>query len=70
MNWLRAVWLESIGLFVDDAGFATAILVWLMLCWLVLPRLGLVSILPPVILFAGLVVILARSALAGAKRQR
>ena len=62
MNWLKSIWSELIGLFVDDGSFAVAILLWLLICWLVLPRLGFPAILSPAILFAGLIVILAQSA--------
>lgn len=63
MNWLQSIWSELIGLFVDDGNFALSILIWLIACGLALPHLGLPAFLPPVILFAGLVVILARSAI-------
>ena len=63
MNWLKPIWSELIGLFVDDGSFALSILIWLIACGLVLPRLGLLSFLPPVILFIGLVVILTLSAM-------
>jgi hypothetical protein len=59
MNWLKPIWSELIGLFLDDGSFALSILIWL----IVLPRLGLLSFLPPVILFIGLVVILTLSAM-------
>jgi hypothetical protein len=62
MSWLKSIWSEFLGLFVDDGSFALAILVWLVSCWLVLPRLGLSSVWPPAILFAGLIVILGWSA--------
>ena len=62
MRWIKSVWSEFFGLFVDDSSFAIAILGWLFACWLVLPRLGPPTALPPAILFAGLVGILARSA--------
>lgn len=29
MSWLRTIWDEFIGLFVDDVSFAAAIVVWL-----------------------------------------
>lgn len=61
MSWVKFIWSEFIGLFVDDGSFAVAILVWLAACWLVVPRLGLPEMIPPVLLFAGLVLILARS---------
>jgi hypothetical protein len=62
MNWLKGVWAELIGLFVDDGTFALSIVVWLIACGLALPHLGLPSFLPPAILFVGLALILARSA--------
>jgi len=69
VNGLKSVWREFVGLFVDDGSLALSILVWLAVCGLALPRLGLPSILPPLILFAGLVVVLARSALARAAKR-
>ena len=63
MSSLKFIWSELIGLFVDDGSFAVAILVWLLACGLVLPRIGLPPVLPPAILFAGLVVVLAVSAI-------
>ena len=62
MTWLKTIWSEFIGLFVDDGSFAIAILAWLGVCWLLLPRLGLPPVLLPAILFAGLVAILVKSA--------
>ena len=62
MGALRAVWAEFIGLFVDDGSFAVAILGWLAVGWLVLPRLPLPPAVAPVILFAGLAAILVESA--------
>ena len=49
---------EVWGLFVDDGVFAGAILVWLLVAWQVLPRLGLPGWLPAILLFAGLGAIL------------
>jgi hypothetical protein len=62
MSWLRGIWSELLGLFVDDGRFALSIIIWLIACGLALPRLNLPSALPPIILFVGLVLILARSA--------
>ncbi len=62
MRWLGTAWSEFIGLFVDDGSFALAILVWLLVAWLALPRLPLPPPWPPVILFAGLAAILVESA--------
>ena len=63
MPWLKTVWSEFIGLFVDDGSFAVAILLWLATCWVVLPRLPLPPALPPMILYVGLALILVESAL-------
>ena len=69
MSSLKSIWSELIGLFVDDGSFAVAILVWLLACGLVLPRLGLHPVLPPAILFAGLIVVLALSAVTRAGKR-
>ena len=63
MPWLKTVWSEFVGLFVDDGSIAVAILAWLAACWLMLPRLPLPPALPPMILFAGMALILVESAL-------
>ena len=63
MSWLKTIWSEFISLFVDDGSLAVAVLLWLGTCWLVLPRLPLPPAVLPMILFAGLGVILAESAL-------
>ncbi len=70
MTWLKTAWSEFIGLFVDDGSLAVAVLAWLAAAWLLLPRLPLSPALPPVILFAGLALILVESALRGARRDR
>lgn len=68
MTWLKTVWSEFIGLFVDDGSLAIAILLWLATAWLLLPRLPLPPALPPMILFVGLALILVESALRQARR--
>lgn len=70
MTWLKTAWSEFIGLFVDDGSLAVAVLAWLAAAWLLLPRLPLPPALLPVILFAGLALILVESALRGARRDR
>ena len=40
MKWLRSIVREVWGLFVDDGNFAAAIVVWLALAVLVLPRVA------------------------------
>ena len=69
MNWLKEIGSELMALFVDDGRLALLAVVWLIVCGLVLPRLGLSPALPPAILFVGLVIILAQSALGQAGRQ-
>jgi hypothetical protein len=66
MNWLRAVVREILGLFVDDGSFAIAILAWLGLCWLALPRLP--SAVGGLLLFLGLALILLESVLRRARK--
>lgn len=70
MSWQRRAGAELVGLFVDDGSFALAIVLWLLLCWLVLPRLPGPSALPPLLLFAGLAAILVESALRRGRRSR
>ncbi|MDQ0470211.1 hypothetical protein [Labrys wisconsinensis] len=62
MSWLEIVWAELAGLFVDDGWLALMTVVWLLACALLLPHFSLPSAIRPAILFAGLIVILARSA--------
>ena len=62
MQWLKTIFGELFGLFVDDGSFAVAILAWLGLSWLLLPRLGVSTTWSGLILFAGLALILVESA--------
>jgi hypothetical protein len=68
MRWLKTISSEIFGLFVDDGSFALAILVWLALVWLVLPRLAMPVAWGGIVLFAGLALILLESALRRARR--
>ena len=70
MTWIKAIWSEVFGLFVDDGSFAVTIMLWLAAAWFILPRIGLPSPWPPAILFAGLVAILVESAARRARRGR
>ncbi|MFT4063970.1 hypothetical protein [Paraburkholderia sp.] len=63
MQWLRTVLGELWGLFVDDSTFALAIVIWLIACRVVSPLVSLPEAARGPILFAGLAVILAESAL-------
>jgi hypothetical protein len=66
VRWLKTILAEILGLFVDDLSFALAIIVWLGIVRLGLPRLKLPAAWNGVILFAGLAAILAGSALRAA----
>jgi membrane protein implicated in regulation of membrane protease activity len=61
MNWLKTILHEIFGLFVDDASFALAILLWLVLVNVLTPHLGIPTSWSAIILFAGLALILAES---------
>ncbi len=69
MNWFRQVWLEVWGLFVDDGSFAVAILLWLAVASLLLPKFLPDQWKAPA-LFVGLVVILIENVSRSAKRIR
>lgn len=62
MNWLRAIFREIFGLFVDDGSFALMILLWLGLTTFLLPRLEWMPRWRGMIMFAGLALILIGSA--------
>lgn len=68
MNRVHTVLAEIYGLFVDDGIFAVAIIAWVALGWLVLPRLGLPAGWQGPILFLGLAAILVESAARRARR--
>jgi hypothetical protein len=63
MSWMKAIILEIYGLFVDDGSFALAIVVWLAIVGLALPRLNIPASANALILFAGLLSILLESTL-------
>ena len=68
MAWIRTIFAELLGLFVDDARFALSILLWIALAWLLLPYLPVPMGARGPILFAGLAVILLESAVRRAGR--
>ena len=70
MHWVRIIWREVLGLFVDDGSFAVAILVWLALVLVALPRIAPGRALSGPVLFAGLAAILAESALRFSRRSK
>jgi hypothetical protein len=55
---------------VDDGRFALTILIWLAALGLLAPRLGLPTIVPPVLLAVGLAAILVESVLRAARGRR
>ena len=68
MRWLKSIFREVMGLFVDDGSFAAAILVWVALAVAVVPHLaGAVAWIGPA-LFAGLALILIESVLRFSRR--
>ena len=68
LKWIGTIVREVFGLFVDDGNFAIAILVWLALVGLGLPRLGIAAVWDGLILFAGLALIMVVSAAQRARR--
>lgn len=68
MQWIRTILSEIYGLFVDDGSFAIAILIWLTLYWLLVPRIGTLHGVMGPILFVGLAAILVESATRRARR--
>jgi hypothetical protein len=68
MHRLKTIALEIYGLFVDDGSFALAILFWLGVAWLLLPKLAAGQ--QGILLAGGLIVILAVSTWRAAARTR
>jgi hypothetical protein len=69
MNWLKNIFYEIFGLFVDDVSFALAIFLWLLLVKVLTPHLSAPSGWTGVILFIGLALILAESTTRYAKQR-
>lgn len=67
MSWVKTIFRELIGLFVDDGSFAIAIVVWLGVAWFVLPRLPIAHVVQAPILLTGLLTILTESVLRTAR---
>ncbi|WP_454872133.1 hypothetical protein [Paraburkholderia xenovorans] len=68
MKWIKPVWNELIGLFVDDGSLALAVIVWVVVAALLLPRIGIADSLRGAILFVGFGGILAESVVRRARR--
>lgn len=69
MRWIKSVAREVWGLFVDDGSFAAAILAWVVLAGLGLPRVAAAARWTGPALFAGLAVILIESVVRFARRK-
>jgi multisubunit Na+/H+ antiporter MnhE subunit len=69
MKWLRTISSEILGLFVDDASFAVAIIAWLVVVRFISRHVGPRSVWSAVTLAVGLVLILIESAVRFAKRR-
>jgi hypothetical protein len=69
MSWLRTIFKELLGLFVEDGSFSIALLVWLWLLWGILPALPIPATFHAVILFAGLAAILFENSVRRARRR-
>lgn len=69
MRWLKSIAREIFGLFVEDGSFAIAILIWLVLAMLVLPRVAPGARWTGPALYAGLAIILIESVLRFARRR-
>jgi hypothetical protein len=70
MSWIAAACREMIGLFIDDGSLAVLVLLWVAVCGLVLPLLGIPDGWRAALLFVGLAAVLAESALRGARDKR
>lgn len=70
MKWIQTIFREVLGLFVDDASFALAILLWLGAMYWVASRHILAPVIAAILLFAGLALILIESALRFSRRKR
>jgi hypothetical protein len=69
MRWIQSVAREVVGLFVDDGNFAVAIVAWLAVCVVSLPRVAIGAHWAGLTLFAGLALILIESVLRFARRR-
>jgi hypothetical protein len=68
VSWLKTIWTEFIGLFVDDVSFAAAIVVWLVLAHFIFHLDVVPMSLRGPLLFAGLAAILVESTLRRARK--
>jgi hypothetical protein len=69
MRWIKSVVREVFGLFVDDGSFAIAILAWLVVVVVALPRAGAAARWAGPALFAGLAAVLVESVLRSSRHR-
>jgi hypothetical protein len=68
VSWLKTIWTEFVGLFVDDVSFAAAIVAWLIVAHLLF-HLGLAPMgLRGLLLFVGLAAIFVENTLRRARK--
>jgi cell division septation protein DedD len=70
MRWLKSIFREIFGLFVDDGNFAIGIVVWVALAVVVLPRVASGARWAGPALFVGLALILIESVLRFSRRMK
>jgi hypothetical protein len=67
MGAVKALLRELVGLFIDDGSLAVSVLVWVALCGIVAPSLGVTPLWRGVALAAGLAALLLENAYRGAR---
>ena len=70
MTWLANAFKQIYGLFVDDGLLSLGVCVWLLVVWFALPHVVASETARPIILFAGLAVLLADSVRRGSTSGR
>jgi len=70
MKWIRSIFREVLGLFVDDTAFALAILIWIGFTFWIMSRVNLPHSIVAILFFAGLALILIESTARYARRKR
>ena len=70
MTWLANGFKQIYGLFVDDGLLSLGVCVWLLVVWFALPHVVASETARPIILFAGLAVLLADSVRRGSTSGR
>ena len=68
MNWLKVIWSEAYGLFVDDVSLALAILAWLIAAFLLFHANLVAEPWRGPLLFVGLAAIFAENTLRRARK--